>query len=180
METVIELLHEGAKNHGDMPYLGGKNGDQWKTYSFVETDDLSSAFAAALIKYGLKKGDNISILSEGRPSWIIGEYGLLKAGCVSVPLSTKLLEDEIVFRLDHSESKAILVSENCFQRAAEALENINAKPLMIVISNRNPRLEDLVSKHTPAGANLLFFDDMIAQGQKLLEQGGGLPQYGFR
>ena len=115
MNTVVALMHEGAKNHGDMTYLGSKVGDQWKTYSFRESHRLSSAFAAALVKRGFKKGDNISILSEGRPSWIIGEFGILKAGCTSVPLSTKLLEDEIVFRLIHSESKAFLVSENNFQ-----------------------------------------------------------------
>src|SRR5215510_5610537 len=126
METVVQLLHEGAKKYTNMPYLCGKTGDTWKTSSFIETDKHSSAFAAALINNGLKKGDNISILSEGRPSWVIGEYGILKAGCVSVPLSTKLLEEEIVFRLDHSESKALLVSENNFQKALGAIKQVRS------------------------------------------------------
>ncbi|MCL2042622.1 MAG: AMP-binding protein [Treponema sp.] len=169
MNTVIALMHEGAQNHGDMTYLGSKVGDQWKTYSFRESDRLSSAFAAALVKRGFNKGDNISILSEGRPSWVIGEFGILKAGCTSVPLSTKLLEDEIVFRLVHSESKAFLVSENNFQKAAEALKEINPKPVLIVISPRTAHLEEMIKKYDQADTVLLY-DDLIAEGEKLLEQ----------
>ena len=161
MKTVVELLHEGAKNHGDMPYLGGKTDNGWVTFNFKEVDRLSSVFAAMLIKKGFKKGENISILSEGRPSWVICEFGLLKAGCTSVPLSTKLSEDEIVFRLDHSESKAFLVSENNFQKAVTALKTARSKPVLIVISDKNEAL---------AGDNVLFYDDLILEGEKLLSQ----------
>jgi long-chain acyl-CoA synthetase len=168
METVIELLHEGARKHGDMPYLGGKVGDQWKTCSFREADRLSSAFAAALIRQGFRKGDSISILSEGRPSWVIGEFGVLKAGCVSVPLSTKLLEDEIVFRLDHSESKALLVSENNFQRVSEALRGSRSKPALILISERSPRMKEMEEKYT--SGRVLYYEDLVAEGEKLLDQ----------
>ena len=169
INTVIALLHDGADKHGDMPYLGGKVGDQWKTFSFIESDRLSSAFAAALIKRGFKKGDNISILSEGRPSWVIGEFGILKAGCTSVPLSTKLLEEEIVFRLEHSESKAFLVSENNFQKAAIALKNINPKPALIVISPRTSHLEEMM-KQSEQTDSILLYDDLITEGEQLLEQ----------
>jgi len=165
MNTVIELLHEGARNHGELPYLGGKLNNHWKTYSFKEVNRLSSAFAAALVHQGFKKGDNISILSEGRPSWVIGEFGILKAGCASVPLSTKLLEEEIIFRLVHSESKALLLSENNFQKAVDALKNVRSKPVLILISDRNPRLEELTAQH-----NTLFYDDLITEGEKLLAE----------
>jgi len=169
MNTVIELLHQGAQNHKDMPYLGGKVGEEWKLFSFKETDRLSSAFAASLVRRGFKKGDNISIISEGRPSWVIGEFGILKAGCTSVPLSTKLTEDEIVFRLEHSESGALLVSENCYQRARDALQAIHSKPILILISDRSSRLDELLAKSPLSKGNeVLFYEDLIAEGEKLL------------
>ena len=171
MNTVIELLHEGARNYGDLPYLGGKTGDAYTTFSFKEVDRLTSVFAAALLERGFGKGDNIAILSEGRPSWVIGEFGLLKAGCTSVPLSTKLVEDEIVFRLDHSESKALLVSENNFQKAAQALKDVKVKPTLIVISEKTSSLNEMITQHSFASGDLLFYDDMIAEGEKLLSGG---------
>ena len=169
METVIELLHEGARKFGDMPYLGGKDGADWRIHSYTEVDRLSLAFAAALMERGFKKGENISIISEGRPSWVIGEYGILKAGCTSVPLSTKLSGDEIVFRLDHSESRAILVSENNFQKVADVLGRINQKPLVICISGKTNHLKDMIAKaDLQEGKDILFYDDLITEGEKLL------------
>jgi long-chain acyl-CoA synthetase len=162
MRTVIELLHEGALTYGDMPYLGEKTGETYTTTSFIEADRLSLAFAAALVLHGFQKGDNIAILSEGRTSWVISEFGILKAGCVSVPLSTKLSPDEILFRLDHSESKAILVSENNYQKVAEVLPLARKKPLVVCISERTETMKD---------PSILFYSDLLAEGQKGLDTG---------
>ena len=49
-------------------------------------------------------------ISEGRNNWVIGELGILYTGAVNVPLSVKLTPEEIKFRIDHSESRIILVS----------------------------------------------------------------------
>ncbi len=172
MRTVIELLHEGARNFADLPYLGEKSGDTYTTTSYIETDRLSLAFAGGLVLHGFKKGDNISILSEGRTSWVIGEFGILKAGCTSVPLSTKLSPDEILFRLDHSESKAIFISENNFQKVVAVLESTKLKPVVICISPRTETLDEMIANTTlVAGKNLFFYQELISEGQKELDTG---------
>ncbi len=162
MRTVIELLHEGARTYGDMPYLGQKTGEIYTTTSFIEADRLSLAFAAALVLHEFKKGDNISILSEGRTSWVISEFGVLKAGCTSVPLSTKLSGEEILFRLDHSESRAILVSENNFSKVEEILGRTKKKPLVICLSEKNEAMQ---------AKGILFYSDFLCEGQKGLDNG---------
>ncbi len=169
MNTVIELLHEASRNFNEMPYLGGKEDGKWKTYSFSEVDTLSLAFAAVLMEKGFTKNENISIISEGRPAWVIGEFGILKAGCTSVPLSTKLSGDEIIFRLNHSESKAVLVSENNFQKTADILDKLTVAPVIIVISPRSNHLKEMIGKtNLIEGTNLFFYDDIILEGKKLL------------
>ncbi len=169
MNTVIELLHESVQKFGDMPYLGGKEGSEWKTFSYSEVDALSLAFAAALAEKGFKKDENISIISEGRPSWVIGEFGILKAGCTSVPLSTKLSGDEIIFRLDHSESRAVLVSENNFQKVADVLDKVKYKPVVICISPRTNHLKEMIGRtNLTEGTDLFFYDDLAAEGKKLV------------
>ena len=170
MNTVIEMLHEGAKNFGDSPYLGEKTGDRYKTTSFQEADCLSTAFAAALVLRGFNKEDRISILSEGRTAWVISEFGLLKAGCISVPLSTKLSPDELVFRLDHSESRALLISENNFQKFADILSMVKEAPLVICLSGKTDSMKKLLAD-TPLqeGKNVLYYEDMIEEGQRMFE-----------
>ncbi|MDR1588505.1 MAG: AMP-binding protein [Treponema sp.] len=174
VKTVIELLRLGAREYGDAPYLGGKFDGVRKCFSYKDVDRLSSAFALSLIRRGFRKNENVSILAEGCPSWVIGEFGVLKAGCVSVPLSTKLLPDEIVFRLDHSESRALLVSENNFQKSAEILDRVAKKPPLICVTPKNEHTADLASKFgLEEGQDFFYYDDFIAEGEKLLAETEG-------
>lgn len=172
MRTVIRLLHDGAQLHGSLPYLGEKLSDKYTTTSFIEADEISGAFAAALLMHGFTNKQNISILSEGRSSWVLGEFGLLKAGCVSVPLSTKLSKDEILFRLNHSESKGILISENNFQKLLEVLPLVDLKPVIIFISADTPSLRKMISAASLVeGTDFFFYNEMVVNGREALAKG---------
>ena len=167
MKTLIDLLHESARAYGDMPYLGEKKVDCYSTTSFVETDRLSLAFAAALVQKGFNKGDNISILSEGQTSWVVSEYGILKAGCIAVPLSTKLSTDEILFRINHSKSRAVLVSENCFRKIAVLLGILKIKPVIICLSERTGSFAAKIAKTgLKEGTDIFFYRNLLAEGLK--------------
>ena len=174
MRTVLRLLHDAARDYGSMPYLGQKHSERYSTISFAEADVLSSALALSFIGRDFKKGDKVAILAEGQTSWVIGEFGLLKAGCTSVPLSTKLTPDEILFRLDHSESKGILVSENNFSKIAEIIGTVKRKPLVICLSERSPGFENAIDKSgLKEGKELFFYDDLVAEGELALAGSDG-------
>jgi len=129
--TVIEMLHMAANNYSNTPYTNEKADSGWihKTYSEVEND--SNHIGNYLIDVGIKKEDKIAILSEGRIAWVTGEYGILKAGAISVPLSIKLLPEEVLFRLNHSGSKGILLSHNTFEKIAPIWNKIEQKDFKI-------------------------------------------------
>jgi len=170
MKTVLELLHEGARKYGNSPYLGEKTGPQYETISFIEADRQSLAFATSLVLRGFNKDDRISILSEGRTAWVLGEFGLLKAGCISVPLSTKLSPDELVFRLDHSESRAIFISENNFPKLAAILDQVKIPPVVVCLSGKTENMQQqLAETSLEAGTNFFYYEDLVAEGQRALE-----------
>ena len=69
-------------------------------------------FAAGLIASGIKKGDRLALISEGRNDWVVCELGILYAGAVNVPLSVKLTEpSELKFRLMHSGTRMLIASK---------------------------------------------------------------------
>ncbi|MGA2481097.1 MAG: AMP-binding protein, partial [Spirochaetia bacterium] len=111
-KTVLRMLDEAAQKWDTAPYALRKGDEGWIPVSFSEARQKAREFAVWLLGSGAKKGEALAILAEGSPAWIIGEFGLLMAGCVSVPLSIKLLEEEIPFRLNHSEARAILTTRN--------------------------------------------------------------------
>ena len=56
-------------------------------------------FGAGLQALGVRRGDNMALLSEGRNLWIISELAMFYAGAVNVPLSIKLEEaGDLLFR----------------------------------------------------------------------------------
>ena len=110
MKSIIQFFEESVEKFSNNVYLWEKPNDKYEGTTYGEIKKQVYEFAAGLMCLGVKKGERLSLLSEGRNSWVVGELGILYSGAVNVPLSTKLNPDEIKFRLNHSESRIILTS----------------------------------------------------------------------
>ena len=111
MKTIIDLLESSAQKYANNPYLLEKRTDRYEAITFRETKDQAWKVAAGFLALGIKKGDRIALLSEARTDWVLSELGILLTGAVSVPLSITLKEGaDLKFRLDHSESRWIILS----------------------------------------------------------------------
>jgi long-chain acyl-CoA synthetase len=110
MKSLIQFFEESAEKYDSNVYMWEKPQDKYEGTTYGETKKQVYEFAAGLINLGIKKGDRLSLISEGRNSWVIGELGILYAGAVNVPLSVKLTPAEIKFRINHSESRMVLTS----------------------------------------------------------------------
>lgn len=173
MRTVINMLNDAADKWKNSPYLSQKIDGEWKSLGFDEARDESYNFAASLVKRGFKKDDNIAIISEGRNGWITSEFGLLMAGCVSVPLSVKLLPEEILFRLDHSEAKAVIVSENVFPKFAECRNKATVKPLVIALIDDEQKMRKAAGEAgLKWGEDVIAYKDSVAEGKACLTEVG--------
>jgi long-chain acyl-CoA synthetase len=102
MKSIIQFFEESVEQFSSNIYLWEKPAEKYEGTTYGETKKQVYEFAAGLIALGIKKGDRLSILSEGRNNWVIGELGILYAGAMNVPLSAKLNPEEILFRLNHS------------------------------------------------------------------------------
>lgn len=110
MKSLIQFFEESVEKFSSNVYLWEKPNDKYEGTTYGETKKQVYEFAAGLIKLGIKKGDRLCLISEGRNSWVIGEMGILYTGAVNVPLSVKLNPEEIQFRIKHSGAKMILLS----------------------------------------------------------------------
>lgn len=139
--TIIDLLNDSVAKYANNPFLWEKTTTEFKPTTYQETKQQAHILAAGLIEMGVKVGDKVALLSEGRNAWIIGELGVLHTGAVNVPLSIKLEEsNDLIFRLRHSEAEYILVSGGQLKKIktiADALPQIK----MIVIFDEQPSYE---------------------------------------
>ncbi|MCJ7447813.1 MAG: AMP-binding protein [Bacteroidales bacterium] len=123
MKSLIQFFEESVEKFSNNVYMWEKPQDKYEGTTYGETKKQVYEFAAGLITMGIKKGDRLSLLSEGRNSWVIGELGVLYTGAVNVPLSAKLSPEEIKFRLNHSESRMILLSSIQYQKLKEVISD---------------------------------------------------------
>ena len=158
MKTIIELFETTVANYPDNVYLWEKKDGKYHGTSYKETRKIVLKLAAGLVSLGLKKGDRLGLISDGRNDWIISELGMLYAGGVNVPLSIRLHETELIFRLKHSGSKFIFVSGVHAGKVEEIRSNL-------------PELEKIIfidGKENP-GKNDVDYQDLIRQGEEYLK-----------
>ncbi len=98
---------------------------------------------AGFLALGIKKGDRIALLSEARTDWVISELGIMHTGAVSVPLSITLREGaDLKFRLDHSESRWIIVSNLQFDKINQIRKELKNLEKIILLDPRESYAND--------------------------------------
>jgi long-chain acyl-CoA synthetase len=158
MKSLIQFFEESVEKYSNNVYLWEKPQDKYEGTTYGETRKQIYEFATGLYKLGIKKGDRLGLISEGRNNWVIGEMGILYAGAMNVPLSVKLNKEEIKFRINHSGARMILVS------------SIQAQKLKDVFSNC-PSIEKIIHFDTQEeyGANEIHFNEVRKIGREWLE-----------
>jgi long-chain acyl-CoA synthetase len=167
--TVIHMLEQAAATWSDAPYAFRKTDAGWVAVSFKEARERAREIAAWLLSRGFRKGDAVAVLAEGSPEWIIGELGLLLAGCVSVPLSIKLLEEEIPFRLNHSEARAIITTKNQLKKVLASFRRVDNKQTVVIYIDSDPDWARSVAAESGVPSdNVIGFDEARAAGRAAL------------
>lgn len=145
--TIIDLLHDSVSKYASNPFLWEKKTTEFEPTTYQETQDQSRVFAAGLMALGVKAKENIALLSEGRNDWIISELGILYTGAANVPLSIKLEEsNDLTFRLNHSESKLIVVSGQQLPKIRKIVDQLPTVEKIIVLDEMDKYESNEMSK----------------------------------
>lgn len=79
--------------------------------SYAELERSSNRFAALITRLGAKKGDRIAVFLPNCPQFIVCFFGILKAGCVHVPVNPMFTEPELAYELNDTSAKIIVVHD---------------------------------------------------------------------
>lgn len=159
MLAITDLLEETVSKFGNNVYLWEKKTDKYIASTYNEVRDAVYKFAAGLVQLGIKKGDRIALISEGRNAWVIGELGILYAGAINVPLSVKLTEpEELEFRLKHSGARMIITSRGQLKKIQAVFEKLPDLEKIILL--------DPIERYEE---NEILFDDIISAGTDFLK-----------
>ena len=168
--TIIDFVEKYTREYSSHVFLREKPADHWTETTFEQTRLEAYRVAAGLMSLGISKGDKISLLSEGRNLWVIGELGILYAGAVNVPLSIKLEEgSDLVFRIRHSDSRFVMVSGSQLPKIRRIVSELPALEKIIVFDEIEDRRD-----------NEITMSEVLALGDAFLKEHPGELEARYR
>ena len=136
-KTLVDLFEESVRNYPNNTFLLEKTGKVFEPTTYTQVKEKVYQLGAGLQALGVKKGDTMALLSEGRNMWVIGELSMFYAGAVNVPLSIKLEEsNDLLFRLIHGDVKYVMVSGTQLKKVRAIIDQLPEVKKVIVFDEQ--------------------------------------------
>ena len=138
-KTLVDLFEESVRKYPNNTFLLEKKDKKegFKPTTYLQVKDLVYRLGAGFQALGVKKGDNMALLSEGCNMWVIGELAMFYAGAVNVPLSIKLEEsNDLLFRLIHGDVKYVMVSGTQLKKVRNIIDQLPEVKKVIVFDEQ--------------------------------------------
>ncbi len=169
--TVYSMLDRAVIKYANDPYLSTKSDQGWVRTSFSDAKIKARQLASGFLGLGIKTDDKISILSEAKTDWIIAEFAALYAGAISVPLSIKLLPEEVPFRVNHSDACLFIISENTLEKVISHWDKYQNKSLRLVLLDKpSEKISKQCKKYGFNELDLIFVEDLYRDGAKKMDE----------
>ncbi|MBE6229979.1 MAG: long-chain fatty acid--CoA ligase [Bacteroidales bacterium] len=137
-KTLVDLFEQSVRTYPNNTFLLEKTGKRFEPTTYKQVQEQVYHLGAGLQALGVKKGDTMALLSEGRNMWVIGELSMFYAGAINVPLSIKLEEsNDLLFRLVHAEVKYIMVSGQQLKKIRLIIDKLPLVEKVIVFDEQN-------------------------------------------
>jgi len=123
------LLENSVSQYGDkVAYtLSSSN-----TVTYKMLGEKAANLRFFLASHGIEQFDKVALIGENRPNWGVSYFGIASMGAVIVPILVDFSPKEIVTVLEHSEAKALIVSEKVYNKIQS---QINFEGLVIIMND---------------------------------------------
>lgn len=92
--------------------------DGEKRFTFRQFNERVNRLGNGLFSLGLQKGDRVALLSVNRHQLMEGIFACYKTGLVAVPLNARLGMRELVYMLNNSEARCLILGEEFIEAVA--------------------------------------------------------------
>src|SRR5262245_49984731 len=114
-KTLLDYLTQLARDHGDKPALLFKGA----SVSYRRLEAESDAFAAALAADGVRPGDRVALVLPNCPQFLIVQFGVWKAGAITVPLNPTYSERELQQALESMHVEVVVTLTPFYERVKQ-------------------------------------------------------------
>ena len=74
MKSLVNFFEENVDKFASNPYLWEKRDGSYQPTTYQGMRDQVYQFAAGMMTLGVKKGDRLAVLAEGRTWWVVAHW----------------------------------------------------------------------------------------------------------
>jgi len=110
--TLPQLLAKQAQELGSQSTaIREKNFGIWQTYNWNDYLQYAKKVALGLANLGLKRGENIGIITNNHPEWLFTELGAQALGAITLNLFTSAVAKELAFGLSRVQATLVIAED---------------------------------------------------------------------
>jgi long-chain acyl-CoA synthetase len=122
VHTVPQMFYSSVRHHGDRnAHIFWKN-DQWQTINYRTFATIAEEIAAGLLSLGIRKGDNLVIMSQNCAEWGWADMGTELAGGCTTTIFPSLRPDEVKFIVNHSQVNYFFAGNEALVKMIQGLK----------------------------------------------------------
>ena len=106
--------------------------------SWKDFDRRANRFANLLLSRGLKKGTKVAILLMNCLEWLPLYFGILKAGCIAVPMNFRYSSDEIKYCLELADVEVLVFGPEFVSRMDAIANDIPGVRMCFFVGSDGP------------------------------------------
>jgi long-chain acyl-CoA synthetase len=125
---IHHFLEESSRSFPDKVAL--IHGDIRSSYAQINT--RANQLARWLIEQGVTQGERVVLLLENSLEYVIGYYGVLKAGAVVAPVSTDIKQEQLTYLLEQV-TPAIVISSSKFENILQKTDLMSLRLKALIL-----------------------------------------------
>lgn len=141
--TIYEIVRHSVEKFASRIAFSMLDGED---VSYKEVGERIAHIQELLLDAGVGAGDKVAILSSSMPNWGVSYFAVTTAGMVAVPILPDFTSSELDLIIEHSEAKAILVSDKLYAKLSKGVVDklnvvIRTKGLNTIVKHVSERAE---------------------------------------
>ncbi len=161
-KTINEVFKNRTEKYQDRLAIEKKQGGTWASATWNQYYDRARSTGLGLYHLGIQKGDRVSLLSENRLEWLYTDMGCLGIGACLIPVYTTLTADEVLYIVENSQSRILLVEDSVqLDKAVFSIKRCSCLEKIIVIEKNYDPIDH---------SAVMSFEKLLEAGKDIHQQ----------
>ena len=152
MKNINEIFNKNENFKKNKPLFWYKQNSDWISMSWSEASSDKKKLTKFFKTLKIKKGDKVSIIAPNSPRWCIADLSIMSLGGITVPGYTTSNEDELLYLLNHSESKIAFVSSDVLTKIEKVFKKLLFLKHIICFDELNKKIKKF---------NVVNYEDLL-------------------